>query len=261
MTDSENSIICYLDILGYGELVKKSPPDKTIIYKNLQKIIEGKYAVSGKSGVKPIADAVEIQIISDSILLTLDLNNPPVGIKYPKENEKQQFCAHVFLTIVGWVCFNGLYALGHLLRGAITKGQHYQQSLYNERNQFIFSKALVEATELEKVADVPRILLSADLQSLILTDTSFDYRRRVSTDSDGLSYLDIYACSLGPPPVPEDILQGIRAIAKTMRPPKNISDLKVLRKYYWFQNYHNVKIQKCISEKQLPDSRELLIEL
>ena len=73
---SDNVIVCFLDILGYQELVDTKRPED--VYSDFLDIITLKKGMEEnyKKG-STISKNINIQILSDSILLTVDIDNIP----------------------------------------------------------------------------------------------------------------------------------------------------------------------------------------
>jgi len=238
--ESKDCIVCYLDILGYKDLLKKKFSEET--YKILLSCISAKDDVN-KCDLEPIINKCRIQVLSDSILFILDLEDLPEI--HPDLNASNEYkCIAVFLQLVSLFSLDLMSELNYFLRGCVTRGEYCQQEFNKPENQFIFSKALVTAVELERKADTPRILISDHLHRYIMTKKgTVSYEPfRIARAEDGLYYLDPYF-KLEGNPRRKSILEGmVKGLKFQME--ENKDNVRVLRKYYWFQQYHNSKVKE-----------------
>ncbi|OGW81481.1 MAG: hypothetical protein A3G33_07880 [Omnitrophica bacterium RIFCSPLOWO2_12_FULL_44_17] len=259
--ESSDCLICYLDILGYKKIVNFSQEGThRKIFKIMEEILQQFRLQKSSQSIDAILRAIDIQVVSDSILLALDISNPPGDLE--PETEKQFVCAYVFFQVVAWFSLKILHKLNHYVRGGIANGQHFQSSLIDSKNQFIFSKALVQSVELEKIANFPRILITDTLYKFLVDRQSDLFEELFLRDADGLRYLDLYNVFFGNSGEPlypsEDTF--LRELLVRIRTPLEENVPKVLQKYYWFQTYHNCKIDEYAKRNRLQKPNTLLIK-
>ncbi len=263
---NENWIVCYLDILGYGKLVKTlfEHSDKVADFCNsIQDII--KESVQKFNGYKGkgqnIYNHIRFQILSDSILIMLSLHNLPIcddKISSDVSVDENIFrYIFGFLLVVTYSYLNIASKIGYLLRGAIAIGPHYQSELDKPENQFIFSKALVIVSELEKEAVYPRILIDKSLKILLDKDAklslSSDYG--ISRDFDGLYTLNIFNFLGGTHKKEKEMLRNLHNAVK-MQIKNNNDKTKIIRKFY----YYSVKYNEYVKDKY-PNDIDLILDL
>src|SRR5437870_2903984 len=119
--NSQNCIVCYLDVLGYEALVNsdKKPEDVFNVFKEALDFIEkNKEKYSGPR----ILDAVYIQILSDSIILTLDLE---IVAKLEKDGIGMERSVGYFFHLISIFTINLTSKLQHLIRGGISVGPYF----------------------------------------------------------------------------------------------------------------------------------------
>ena len=157
----ENRIIAFIDILGFGSLIKESEKDKNILIKLFSAL---KYLKTLESPKGWNTDTIEIEedaqkreigsfeidkktnvtCFSDSIIVSVKIEN--IGI-----NEAVS-------TLIANLSYIGSYLLteGILIRGGIT----YGPLIHSERG-IVFGQALIDAYRTEsKLSIYPRVLLS-----------------------------------------------------------------------------------------------------
>ncbi|EQB94185.1 hypothetical protein GA8_18390, partial [Geobacillus sp. A8] len=134
-------IVCFLDLLGYKEMVKRdSGPFEPIYLPKIEDLL---------TSLKPSFDktGLEIRQFSDSIVLSS---------KYSIDNAVKiiEAAAQVQYSMI----INGI-----LVRGGIAIGRHYTNG------DIVYSQALVEAYYIEsKYARFPRIVIDQNLIELML---------------------------------------------------------------------------------------------
>lgn len=246
---SENCIVCVLDILGYKDLVKKKSPEGVykIILDQINIYFKEDKELSADNIIR-IKDLVNLQVISDTFLFVLDLDNLPDIFNDPRI-DKEKLWIKIFLGVISSISTGFISKEGYFIRGGITKGQYYQRQLNNEKNQFIFSEAFNAAYFLERnFADVPRILIDKGLYKHITKGTNPGYIKR---DVDGFYYLNIYWYGhfhLSPERFKEilsGIVDGVKLQVDGIKSIESEEGRKIIRKYYWFQNYHKQELEEC----------------
>ena len=259
-------VVCFLDILGYGELVSTQSESQDGI-KEIEKAF--KVALSlveiakiYKEPAALVAQGVKVRVLSDSVVLSMPLTGR--SLLRPEFNEANNTFAHTvgFLGLI-----SGFYTvlaaqLGYLLRGAITIGQYYDSALSEGKTGdfFLFSKALVEAVQLGKLAKNPRVLIGFSvfdhLNQLSQYQTTPERETLMGTtfrDIDKFVCLDIYSfMKLDEDPKKLAFLpQIVEQVRKQVK--NHQADGTILEKYRWFADYHNRKLEGK------PDCRELQI--
>jgi hypothetical protein len=183
----KNSIVVFIDLLGFSEFVKQND------YEKVSDLIEEFYIKASKLYVDlqshrqyddmPESNAIKVPIkfrlISDSVIISMEID---------KEDEnKETLCIGLLNSI--WDLSNELIGLDIIIRGGISYGE-----LYDDGNR-IFGKALVEAVELEKKANFPRILLSEKFIKLIdfeNPEVNGNPGYSIEKDSDGMHQVTIF---------------------------------------------------------------------
>jgi len=128
--------------------------------------------------------------------------------------------------------------MGHLLRGGISAGTHYESERANYL--FIFSEAHNKAVRLEGRAEYPRILLDDNLKSQLEEMNYTHMDKFFYEDSDGRCCFDIYSV-LPVFPNRKDFLTDInKGITLNIR--HNFNNKKELAKLEYFAKYHNRKV-------------------
>ena len=259
---SDNVIVCFLDVLGYQQLVDGKSPEE--VYNNflkavsLKDIMERKY----KEG-STVSKNINMQILSDSIIFTIDLDNISDFHESFKLLDKKGFATDYFFYFIISFYIYFVINVKYLLRGGIAKGQYYQEKLDKPENQFIFSKAQVEAFRLENVAYFPRVVVSDILCKQISEDTNISdmIKESIIKDRDGLYYLDIYRFFLIKKfneKLRKELLSSICEVIKS-KLKKHKGNFKIMQKYEWFLNYHNDKIMEMRDSFGLQNYKDFII--
>lgn len=163
----QDSLVAFIDILGFKELIKKSLVDgetfklitSTIDFlKALEEPSEWRRSKSLDSSIDcelntnpdyKIKDKMTTTCFSDSIVISIKVNNNSTSIL----NVVSALTAH--LSRIGTI----LFTHGILIRGGITSGK-----LIHSQNGKIYGQALIDAYSLEsEFANNPRIILSKKL--------------------------------------------------------------------------------------------------
>lgn len=263
----KNHFVCYLDILGYSKLITdihKNPEKSIIIRDKIRDTINNTihlfvgYKNESNSIIhstnRSIIDNTTYQVLSDSILIILPAD---ITTKDVPTDDFQSTSLLIFLQIVSMNFLFISSLLGYFLRGSIVFEPHYQVPLNqnDSNNQFIFSKALVTAVELEKKANYPRILIDETILKFInkLEHNIVDYSIR--KDFDNQSMLDVYGFLKGTSSNEQKMLKNICTVIKK-QVEINMKAPSILQKYYLYSLYHN----KCLTEKNYKD-KSLFIDI
>lgn len=258
----ENWYVCYFDILGYSKLVKDlyQNPSKVLLMRDKIKslISDTIHLLDGYGNIndnnihlanKSVIDNIRYQVLSDSIVITLPFDTIIKTDDIILDN-KQSIALLMFLQIVSMNFLFISSLLGYFLRGAVVLEPHYQVPLREEEpeNQFIFSKALVTAVELEKKANYPRILIDESILMFINKNNHNSEDYCIRQDYDNQSILDVYGFLQGSNSKEIVMLQNICTVIKK-QVELNIDAPSILQKYYLYSLYHNNRL----TEKEYKD--------
>ena len=145
------TVLAYIDILGYRQLVKKMICDPSLV-EGIEKLIKkstlgmwekyrdipGKnnYSKDDAKHFRDILDAICFRVISDSIIITL-----MIGQQKPDVLESY---FQVFFQSVAAACRMFIAKTGYLVRGCVAKGLHYENTA-DPQFLFFVSPVLVAA--------------------------------------------------------------------------------------------------------------------
>jgi hypothetical protein len=163
----DKTIVGYIDILGYGKIVRKNMDNIEVIHwiENLIKmapeiIRKLKDNAIRKPDTNPdsddylnkVLDAINIRFISDTVLYTIQFSKMPFGHSNQAREETISDCIYSLFMMISEFCTTFIAETGHVFRGGIGIGQHYE-SEDNDlgKNLFIFSKAYIKAYCLERL--------------------------------------------------------------------------------------------------------------
>jgi hypothetical protein len=237
----KDRIVGFLDILGFKETVLRRGEDVPeviqFIDKNLNRVLDGMRANAG--------DWYSAKLFSDCICISCENST---GNLYNMLNELSYFQLSLAIE-------------GIFIRGALTFGPHYE----NER--IIFSEALINAYELEKVAIYPRIIVSQSILDLIESMPENDRKGSKSflmNSPDGVCCLDyfqhLYVIWEEHGIDVIDFLTDHRdSIVRQVERYKH--NARVLEKYKWVAEYHNFKVPHFYNPEDYPEERELISEM
>jgi hypothetical protein len=260
------AIVGYLDIMGYQNLVRRAISNKELVkrleslfYKasvgSLKKLSEidltGIAQETDKEGwqyYQEVVKAIHVRNNADSFIFTLPLSKVNYrGLSFDKKGTLLN-CIETYFSVMTMFATLFTSKMGHLLRGGISIGNHYENE--RENQLFVFSEAHNRAVTLEsRKSKNPRILLD-DALLLYLKETSYPHVAKFFyRDEDGFYCLDIYS-ALGvwgerKGDVLSDIVNGI-----TLNMQSNIDNKEELGKLLYFAKYHNRWI--CREEINLP---------
>lgn len=164
MTEWTQSIVAFLDILGYKDLIKKDVHEQSGIYKQI-------YAVIQKAPSYTSLPELDVHQFSDSIVIRTDFKNKKENLlEIVKATKKIQI---EFLKI------------GILLRGAISNGMHFS------KKDFIYSEGLVSAYQKESnYAKFPRVIVDENTFLLFDEMDSLKRNKMFRTDNDQMVFVD-----------------------------------------------------------------------
>lgn len=241
----EERYVAYLDIMGYGELVKRNaePERAKARIEELRKAIKKQFEIKNVMSLPDTA----VRVLSDTVLVSCAANH--------------EGCFNIILQTMNVV--GGFACSNYWVRGAITRGWHYDDG------SVLFSPAMVEAYQTgEKEAFYPRVLIAGqvvlDSRNMGLSEQVDSasqpfwearrdtLRHSISRDQDGrefLNYLHLAdperSCTM------RDAEAYLRLhrdhIASSQR--EYAQDERVAAKYGWLASYHN----RFCEEHGIPD--------
>lgn len=249
------AIIGFFDILGYDTLVKKMINDaefvkrfNTLMYgltvdllkklKNLNLSALTDEPVD-EEYFKKVTDTIKVRCIFDNVIFSLPLSDITFNSREFDNKTTILNCIETFFSLIAMFSTLFISKMGHIFRGGISMGSHYEME--RDNYLFIFSEAHNKAVHLEREATYPRILLEDDLRSY-LNEMSYPHMDEFfyKDDDDGRYCFDIYSILQimdNRQNVLTDINKGL-----TLNMESNISNIKELTKLIYFAKYHNRKI-------------------
>jgi hypothetical protein len=260
----EKAIVAYVDILGYKDLV-----ERVIGKPELVKRMEGLfYGVSvdavrklGEMDLKDVAnesdteiqeyfkkvvDTIQVRCIADSFIFTLPVSTINFSCRECDVNTTVGNCIETYFSVMT-ICTSLFIAkMGHLLRGGISIGNHYESERAHQL--FVFSEAHNKAVTLEKKTADPRILVD-ELLLQYLEEISYpNIDKFFYKDEDGYYCFDIYSAQRywsDKERTLTDIKEGV-----TLSMEHNFNNVRELDKLLYFARYHNRKVNSA--EVNLP---------
>ncbi|MBL7132123.1 MAG: hypothetical protein ISS45_12115 [Candidatus Omnitrophica bacterium] len=280
MINSKKTLLAYLDILGYRDIIDNKTPEefhKSIIdaFKHQKELLDGLFPSNIISDADrerqcnaEIVQAIKFSILSDSIIIYLHYDDIKRITKSFYELIDNDYSGIVlFFHIVSTFVLLFIGRVGFLLRGGICLGEFYSNT-FNDcvlNGDLIFSKAFVKAYLLEQAAIHPRILVDKSLYELwrIKVEETSKHellsKVQVVRDRDGEYFLDFYNI-LRTYPIDfkkywlDSIIGKIDAALIDKKDIKN-----AWKKWYWFKEYHNRNITTFAREEN-QDLDDLLIK-
>lgn len=250
--DIETAIVGFIDILGYSSLVERHQDNDRIInwLKNLIEDIALNFPKELRDDLKlnnpsldeynsKISGIIHTKVISDTILFTLYLDR--IDFTAPEDTNFDPLTDSIwrYFQMIEMFCLYFIAKTGHIFRGGVSKGKHYESNLGHQGNLFIFSSAYLKAFEAEKRANKARIIIDADLFSYLRSLSRYNYiKEHLYEDFDGIHCIDIYSFLNDAEPTPKKIIQDIKD-AVTANRSFNKDDSRALEKLNYFANYHN----------------------
>lgn len=199
--------VCFLDLLGYKESLKNVD--------EFEKLISTNSLFNVFKNMSNQNTNLDMQLFSDSIFIAAnssDLSDMLIYISFLSSNLLQN---------------------GFLLRGGITFGK-----LYNENNIFT-GPAIVDAYKLENQnAIYPRIIIDEYAHNQMLIDLPSKINR-FREDFDGFYFYDILKLFQEDHPTDWEatFIKYKDFTKKSLEKLSNSTNLKLIAKYKWFNNY------------------------
>lgn len=247
----EKAIVGFIDILGYESLVQRFQDNINIIswFENLfkdravnfQQKLDQELQLDNivlEEYRSKIIEAINMKAISDTILFTLYLDRldfkSPEGISHDPITD----ATWTYFRMIEMFCIYFIAKTGHIFRGGISIGKHYESNFDSLGNLFIFSTAYINAFKAEKKAKDSRIEIDKELSNYLREFTIFDYiKEHLYEDLDGMQCVDIYSFlekKDSSKIILKDIKNGVTANFNF-----NKNDKKALKYLIYFANYHN----------------------
>jgi len=243
------SVVSFLDILGYQQMIKKAQENG-----KSQEFLDHLY-VTLKSAVKRLHDPLgEENDVFRSPILTKDLHRvvtftDNIVLAYPIEDNDGESELGMIVSQVADFQLT-LAKAGFFVRGAIAIG-----TLFID-NYLVFGQGLLDAYNAEKnMARDPRIVLTKKTQESVRSHLNYYANpdeapqvREFFRDSDGqyfVNYLErtmIAEYELGPPD-DESVINHKNAVETKL--DEYLSEPSLWSKYSWVAHYHNYFCDLC----------------
>jgi len=280
MINSQNTLVAYLDILGYRGIIENETPEDFynsivdtfnyiqgfIDFLSTDEIIKSSTVPTSALSNAEIAKAFGFKILSDTIIIYCDYNDiERINKKYFEKVDNESIGAILFLNMVSSFVLEFIARTGYLLRGSICLGKFYTNTFGSclLKGEFVFSEAFVRGYDLEQLAIHPRILVDEALYDLLKSkleseSDTFLFESAIKQDKDGELYFDFYENLRDQDAdIKQYRLVNITKQINNMLTVKQ-DDKRVWKKWYWFKEYHNEKI-KSFAKSENQDLSELLI--
>ena len=172
-------LVAFLDILGFRSLINEYSFNE--YYNRINHVVKSLEALSGNFDDGTIKDKkirieqkarseilkkINLDIISDSLILTLDISTAEniINATWEEHNVEAEYLFLFFSWISNFRVFF-MIATKYLLRGGITCGEFQKKHLDAEitNSTILYGKGIVRAAEIEKNVDLARIELDKQL--------------------------------------------------------------------------------------------------
>lgn len=249
----DTAIVGFIDILGYKEIVNKKANNVDFI-KTMEALIKECVSLLAKVELEnaenqyyhnKILQTLNVKVVSDSIIVTLNLNKIQVDPGC-KDAVNISNYIHAFFFAIEAFCPFFIGKTGHIIRGGISIGAHYEND--TDKNLFIFSKAFNIAVDLERrQANRPRIAVDKQVIEY-LKNLPFYYPmdKFFYIAEDGTRCLNLYgvaALNQDSKKIYSDIKGGVTLnIEEHLQP--SAPDKDILEKLRYFSTYHNSEMVK-----------------
>lgn len=206
------SIVAFIDILGYSEMINKdSILSQPFYLPKLSQVVGEAAAEAGKS-------KFNVKLFSDCMM---------VSSPYSISNTIQMLD---LIKVIQWAFISKCV----LVRGGISYGKHF------ENQEMIFSKGLVTAYELEsKSAKYPRIVVDKNLIELVEgtskdpDDTIRNLNYSLLYDDDGLQFINY---------LNSDCIEEHGSHVNEIINGSPLENSRVKEKIVWLCGYHNYMV-------------------
>lgn len=248
------AIIGFFDILGYDILVKKMIDDSgfvkrfdTLMYGLTVDLLNKLKSLNlstlthepvDEEYFKKVTDTIKIRCIFDSIIFSLPLSAIKFNSREFDNKTTIMNCIETFFSLIAMFSTLFISKMGHIFRGGISMGSHYETE--RDNYLFIFSEAHNKAVHLEREATHPRILLEDNLR-LYLNEMSYTHMDKFFyKDDDGRYCFDMYSI-LQIMDNRQNVLTHINT-GLLLNMESNMSNKKELAKLIYFAKYHNRRV-------------------
>ena len=219
--------MAYLDILGYTALIEKAITGERALLGAAQAIQDLKSAVRRGTRLRDSLPGYEppqgllIRVFSDSICVSAPVDSCPAS--------------QMVVTLARLLAFWAESSL--VVRGALVRGYHH------DKDDVVFSPALVSAWRMEQEASYPRVLVSPDVargyweaieRGFGETETA---PRWLWRDWDGRLFVNYLACSLRTETGKAFLGRHKNMVEEQLGVHRG--DWHVRAKYEWLAGYHN----------------------
>ncbi len=252
---TETAIVGFIDILGYKSLVQRLQ-DNIDFISWLEKLIKDRVInfpqrlhqelkMDNPALVEyrsKIVRAISMKAISDTFLFTLYLDRLDFKAPAKTDFDPTTDAMWTYFQMIEMFCLYFIAKTGHVFRGGISIGKHYESNLDYPGNLFIFSTSYLNAFKAEKKASYSRIIIDKELLSYLRSLERFDYiKEHLYEDFDEIYCIHIYSflkSDTEEDSNPERILIDIKnRISANILFNKN--DARALKKLNYFAKYHN----------------------
>lgn len=246
----EEAIVAFIDILGYGNIVKDCKNDTAVI-NGLEELIRNTIEMFKQFKGRSIGNAqielfrdkiienIKVRWISDTFLVTLRPVTIPVQGNDLDYKDNVLMCMWMYFNFISMLCPRIIGKTGLILRGGISKGAHYENEFNG--NLFIFSSAYNNAYDVQK-KETARIIIDDSLDSYLKEMSYLDEYPGFFYEDDGKLCFDFY-CLLRSDDKSKKVISDIKA-GVSANIYKYGSDPNALSKLKYFAEYHNRKIRE-----------------
>jgi hypothetical protein len=232
----QDCIVAFIDILGFRDIVMGDDNDAN----KAIDIIDDKIKTALEIVKEDSVGYTSVRLFSDCMCVACD------------------FDFHNTYNILYEIAYLQLYLATEEIftRGGLSFGKHFQ----NDR--IIFSKALIQAYDLEKRAIYPRVVLDKCFIDYVMgLEDETDKNRRIfliEQSPDKLFFIDYLEIVFDIDFDNQDLLKKHKnAIINQAR--KHHMEPQIVDKYRWLAEYHNLKISEYVETQKYDKNRRLNI--
>jgi len=245
------SLVCHIDILGYGELCKKAiNSDEGAVFLNkVRNALNSAYArVREHSKTwNGGQNRFEIKIFTDNIVVGYPIRDYP-------HNYAEEELGNIFDVFSDFQL--GLAMDGFLVRGGIAFGKHYMDA------DIVFGDALIEAVKQDNTGGAPKISLSPTVVDAVQHQLGFYssnpkfapqpyYLLQDVDDSIFINYLKNAFNAFPEGGVFYEVfIKHKETLINGLTANKGIPSVRA--KYEWAARYHNSVIDSFLAENPIP---------
>ena len=248
------TVVCYADILGFRAMIDRAHEigKETEFLQSIKGTLASAYerlrdtATLG-GAVPPI---FEMKVFTDNIFVASPIRDPAIEMGEPE--------LHILLTAFAEVQAT-LAADGLFLRGAIAAGPHYQD------HDIAYGAALLEAVDLDKSGEPPRLVIGQSVERLISRHLSWysdgwspHHAILLEDPRDGRLFIDYLGVAFEYFPDGPINIQLLKAHKEILceRLGEFEPDTSVYAKYAWVAVYHNYACRRFADRFEDPGGEE-----